>query len=114
MAAQPQPTPTCTWTGKSGKKYTYNVYKISEQINWSSVAGNYIFAKVTPQNTWSAVYAGETSDFSSRFTNHHAQQCIDRNGGTHIHARANAGGDQARRDEEKDIRDNYDPPCNKQ
>ena len=105
-------TPTCKWRGNSGTAYTYYIYKLPTR-SWKAEPGNYIFAKVV-DGKWRAIYAGETSDLSSRFTGHHQQACIDRNGATHIHAHINRGGDQARRDEERDVRLRYSPPCNQQ
>lgn len=103
---------TCTWQGKSGKTYSYEIFKIGAEL--PKKAGNYIFAKESSPQKWTAVYAGETGDLSGRFDNHHQDDCIKRNGATHIHIHVNSGGEQARRDEEKDIRNNYNTPCNKQ
>ena len=55
---------------------------------------------------------GQTKDLSERFDNHHQQECIDKHKATHIHVRVKQGGVRARRAEERDIRQRYDPPCN--
>ena len=102
----------CTWTGVSGKQYRYSIHK--RGTTFKALPGNYIFAKRIAANQWQAIYAGETSDLSERFDGHHQKPCIDRHGATHIHVHVNSGGAQARRDEEADIRQRYQPPCNKQ
>ena len=114
MAATPSPTRvgTCTWTGKSGRQYQYEVHRVGATLR--AAPGNYIFARISGNNRWEAVYAGETGNLSTRFDNHHRKACIDRHGSTHIHVHVNRGGADARRAEERDIRLNYDPPCNRQ
>ena len=106
------PTATCVWTGESKTQYEYKIYEVGTKFN--AVPANYIFAKINTSNRWEAIYAGETEDLSTRFDNHHRQACIDSYGATHIHAHVNQNGAQARRDEERDIREHYDPPCNRQ
>lgn len=77
----------CTWAGASGKKYEYEMHPIG--TNWNDVPGNYIFAKVTSPNNWTAVYIGETESFKDRLPNHNELPCIRRNGGTHTHVHIN-------------------------
>lgn len=101
--------PTCQWTGRSGTVYQHSVYPIGQTFD--PVPGNYIFAKVV-EGRWNAVYIGQTADLSERFDGHHKMQCIRAHGATHIHARRNNGGERARRVEEKDLIENYNPPCN--
>jgi hypothetical protein len=75
----------------------------------------YVFTGATQTDgggeTHKVIYVGETGDLSSRFTDHHKQTCIDRNGATHICVRREEG-DAARLAIEKDLVDNYNPPCN--
>lgn len=104
---------TIYWKGKSGAFYKYWVLPIGIARNLKPEAGNYIFAKETEPRTWHPVYVGETSDLSKRLDNNHQNDCIGRNGATHIHAHVNIDGDQARRDEEADIRQFYNPTCNR-
>ena len=104
---------TCTWKGKSGTTYTYDVHRMPETFD--AVAGNYIFAKVV-DSKWHPIYIGESSDLSDRLdnwsTDHHKADCIEEEGATHIHKRLNSGGEKARTDEEQDLLGNYDTPCN--
>lgn len=104
---------TILWKGATGAEYKYYIYSLPHS-GFKAEPGNYVFAKETESSKFRPIYAGETEDLSERFDNHHAMPCIQSNGATHITAHTNAAGDQARRDEEKDLRDNYNPVCNKQ
>lgn len=97
------------WQGMSGKHYKYKVYEILPEFK--PVPANYIFAKVV-NGQWRPVYIGQTSDLAERFDQHHKAQCIDRQGATHIHVRANRDGELARLAEEKDLIDKHRPACN--
>ena len=102
---------TCIWTGASGTNYKYWVYPIGRSLK--PEGGNYVFCKRSPDVRWVPVYFGKTANLSERFGDHHAMQCIERNGATHIHARLNSRV-QARLDEETDLRASYRTACNKQ
>lgn len=99
----------CTWTGASGKKYEYWVSEIG--ANWKDAPGNYIFAKEVEPNTWNAVYIGQTESFKDRLPDHNELPCILDNGGTHIHTHINRD-ERARLDEEADLLENHETPCN--
>lgn len=99
----------CIWTGASGKKYEYSIHLIG--TTWKDEPGNYIFTKQSSPNTWEPIYIGETESLKERLPHHNELPCIIRNGGTHIHAHINRG-DQARLDEESDLKANYTTPCN--
>lgn len=103
---------TINWPGKSGAKYEYEIYPLN--THFVAKPGNYVFSKKNAAGKWTPIYIGETGDLSSRFTNHHRQSCIDSNGATHIHVHVNGGNEKARRDEETDLRNSFDPPCNRQ
>lgn len=104
---------TCTWTGKSGTKYSYNVSKLP--CSFKPGKGNYIYAKrsVTP-GKWNAVYIGEGElEDRSKPDSHQKGNCIKRNGATHFHwHRRKAGSAASRRAEESDLIQNCSPPCN--
>lgn len=106
-------TPTIEWPGKSGTTYKYWIYP-RKGSSFKAEPGNYIFARETKPGYWTPIYIGETSDLSSRFLNHHQNDCIDENKATHIHAHLTSGGAQVRRDEETDLRGKWDTPCNEQ
>ena len=100
---------TCTWTGQSGKSYTYYVYEIGTRFR--DVGGNYIFAKVTPSNRWASQYIGETQSLTDRIPGHEKLPCAQRNGATHVHVHEN-NSNAARLAEEKDLIAANNPPCN--
>ena len=99
-----------TCQGASGIEYNYTAYEIGGPLPVAS--GNYIFAKPGQGNLWVAIYAGETGNFGDRIPNHNELPCVRFNGGTHVLIHQHNGGPQARRAEERDIIENYDPPCN--
>jgi hypothetical protein len=99
------------WRGLAGTQYKYFYYPLTQSLK--AIAGNYIFAKIV-NGQWFAVYVGETQDLSTRFDAHHAWECIQKNGVTHIHAHGSSDDAQVRRDEETDLRQYLKPPCNLQ
>jgi hypothetical protein len=104
---------TIMWSGISGKTYKYWIKPIG--TSFKSEPGNYIFAKETSQQTWIAIYVGETDNLDRRLSNpdsHEKIGCVRRNGGTHIHAHTSSDNTTTRRGEEADIRDKWNPPCN--
>lgn len=102
---------TCQCKGESGKVYQYEIYSIWHEF--PAVAGNYIYAKelVPGSGCWSPIYIGQTANLSERFDDHNKMQCILAYS-TRILIHWNNGGEQARRDEEKDLIETYSPPCN--
>ena len=103
-------TKICTWTGNSGKTYSYEIHKIN--TIWNDVAGNYIFAKETSPSKWAALYIGETQSLRDRLPNHEKRPCPTRNGTTHIHVHVNSGS-AARLAEESDLIAANDPAFNR-
>lgn len=73
------------WTGKSGTKYTFNVYPITEEC--PDEGGIYVFSKAVQNGTainHTAIYIGRAASFANRFYNHHKDDCIDKNGANRI------------------------------
>ena len=121
----------CIWTGKSGKKYTYESYPIGTKFD--KMPGNYIFAKesfagigtksilnagteiktkeYSPED-WSAVYIGQTSDLHERLNNHEEMNASILKGATHIHINKSNSDKEMRMKEEADLIANHSPPCN--
>ena len=98
-------------TGISGKEYKYWIHSIG--TSFEPVAGNYIFTKETKQHEWTPIYVGETGNLQRRLThNHEKVSCMKRYCGTHIHTHTNSDNEANRRNEEADIRDKWNPPCN--
>lgn len=97
--------------GISGKPYRY--WPSSIQSNsFKNEPGNYAFAKQVSANKYFIIYVGETSDLSTRFSGHHAAQCIRNHGVTHILTHTNTIDEKVRRSEETDLIRALRPPCN--
>ena len=104
---------TITWRGKSGAAFRYNIYPIG--TSWRDTPGNYIFARRNENGRYTALYIGETGSLKVRLspiTSHEKWDCAVQNGVTHIHAHTSSSDADTRRKEEKDLIDNYNPPCN--
>lgn len=99
---------TLTLTGKSSKKYVFELYVLNTKFN--SVGGLYVFSKVNG-TTHTLIYIGHTQDLSSRFTNHHKEKCIDGQGATHISV-CPMSNESDRLIAEKDLLANYNCHCN--
>ena len=103
---------TIQWTGASGKKYRYWIYKIGTSFKDSP--GNYIFTKETSPDRWTPLYIGEAESLKERLSDHEKMPCVTRNGGTHVHTHISSSDANVRRAEESDLLDKWDPVCNKQ
>jgi hypothetical protein len=96
---------TCTWTGASGKNYTYYIWPRHPNIDAGQM-GNYIYAKKNSEGRWVPVYIGQ-GDLSVRSTkDHHRTECIDKKGATHIHMHLNSR-EPDRLSEERDLLERY-------
>lgn len=108
-------TKTCTWIGKSGKKYKYFVYKLPYSFK-EKQDGNYIYAKLV-EKKWRPIYIGQ-GDLHDRVSDsHHRALCIKTRKTTHVHAHLNPK-EQNRISEETDLLQKhtqaYEPTgCNK-
>ena len=100
------------WPGSSGKTYQYWIYKIGTPFK--DEPGNYIFVKQTSPNKWSPIYIGETDSLARRIPNHEKLPCVERNGGTHICVHTSSSNETARRSEESDLLNKWNPPCNRE
>jgi hypothetical protein len=74
---------TCKWPLGDGTTLEFTIYDPNTQ--WNKVAGLYIFA-YKENNNWSALYVGQTDDFSVRLPSHEKWDSAVRKGATHIHA----------------------------
>ncbi len=98
--------------GKSGTKFSFNVYPIDEEC--PNESGIYAFTKREAQgNTFnhSVVYIGMAKSFEKRFYNHHKDDCIDKNGANVI-CLMQVKDEKQRAIIEKDLLDNYNTKCN--
>ena len=100
------------WEGASGQIYEYEIQ--SFDAKWSDVPGNYIFAKQV-SNSWQSVYIGETESLKDRITTSHEKYpCTVAKGFTHVHAHGSSSNQATRRQEETDLLNRFNPPCNKE
>ncbi len=104
-------TRTILWTGESGSKYSYSIYKIGTDFN--DIAGNYVYAKETKPKSWSPVYIGQTNSLKNRLSSHEKESCAIRNGATPIHVHTNSS-EVSRLNEEEDLIFKWKPSCNEQ
>lgn len=96
------------WPGKSGRTYTHWIYPIG--ASFKAEAGNYVYAKSTPQG-WVPCYIGQTNNLQERLGNHEKEPCAKRNGATHVHVHLTAT-EAARLAEEQDMIARWQPACN--
>lgn len=72
---------TLTINGISGKKYSFNIYSLDTKF--APIGGIYIFTKryqgIDSIFNHDYIYCGKTRDFSTRFDNHHKENCIKKN-----------------------------------
>jgi excinuclease UvrABC nuclease subunit len=104
-------TPTCNWPGKSGNSYTHYVYPIGTKF--ADKPGNYVFCKKNAAGNWTPQYIGQAKNLNERLGTHEKEACAIARGATHIHAHLNAL-KADRLAEEKDLIQNFNPPCNEQ
>jgi hypothetical protein len=100
---------TSTWAGVSGTAYTYWITPIGAPMK--AEAGNFIFAKRGPSGKWSPLYIGETDDLSASLLDGDAQECVRRNGATHLHTHTAVGARQVRQREAQDLKLRWRPKC---
>lgn len=99
---------TITLTGCSGNSYEFTIYK--KGTSFKEVGGVYYVTKIV-DNKHSRIYLGITNDLSTRFDDHHKEDCFEKYGVTHI-AIYRSSSDTNRKKIEKDILCNYKFPCN--
>lgn len=101
---------TVTWTGNSGRTYTYEVYPVGTSFN--DVPANYIFTRRSSDGVHTALYVGQTDNLEERITPaHHKWSCAKLHGITHIHVHQNAA-ESTRLAEERDLLARMSPVCN--
>jgi hypothetical protein len=101
---------TVSLTGKSGTIYGLNAWDRTDRF--SAVGINYVMARFDG-TSYHLIYAGETSDASSRPLNHERKPCFDKHNANMVLVRPE-GDRTARLKIETDLRQAYDFPCNRQ
>ena len=104
---------TVTFTGKSGKKYEFNVYPMDE--GFKAVGAVYVITRRIKDPDGShahkRIYTGETGDLSERFDDHHKAQCFRDNNANCVCTHVD-NDKQSRLAKETDLLGNYTTPCN--
>ena len=111
---------TITIQGRSGVNYIFNVYgfsKFSDLLDaFKSIPALYAFTRRFPKGaftfTHDLIYVGETGDLSTRFYNHHKENCIMRGNANCICIHSFHGTESQRLTAETDILNAFDLPCN--
>jgi hypothetical protein len=99
-------------TGASGTRYQFEVYPRNQTFN--AVGAVYAVTKRTlqvGQGIHDVLYIGETGDLSTRFADHHKNDCFDRHGANCICTHVDAS-EASRLRKEADLVAKYGPICN--
>jgi predicted GIY-YIG superfamily endonuclease len=104
---------TVVFTGKSGQKYTFTAYPISQTFMAFGAVYFITNRYLNTDNTYwfRHIYIGMTGDMSKRFDDHHKQACFTRNQANSICVYT-AANEASRRAIETDLIQQYSPPCN--
>lgn len=105
---------TVSFTGASGKKYDFNAYSWGTSFKQSYGAVYFITKRSkNPKGGYShtEIYVGQTEDLSTRFDDHHKQNCFNRYNANCICIYGEQN-ENTRLEIEQDLLDNYDLPCN--
>jgi hypothetical protein len=81
-------------------------------LAWNEVPANYCFAKIQGMLSVAPLYFGQTNNLAERMANHNKLTLAAAYGATIVLAHVNQGGEAARKAEEKDLIQAYNPPAN--
>jgi len=95
--------------GCSGKTYDFDIYPID--TIFKALGAIYFISKRKDRNH-EKIYLGITEDLSTRFVNHHKQDCFDKHDANCISVHLNQS-ETERESIEKDILCKHDFSCNK-
>jgi hypothetical protein len=105
---------TVNLKGKSGSTYGFDVYPADQAFN--AVGAVYAVLKYelrpgTSEYWYRYIYVGETGDLSTRFSNHHKQDCFNLHGANRIAVHVD-NSERSRAAKEDDILKGGSWPCN--
>jgi hypothetical protein len=100
------------WKDKSGTRHRFWIYPRGTKFN-EPCPGIYIYARETSPHKWIPIYIGQTENVNVRLTNPEQHECVDQNGGTHVHVSIITN-EKSRRAIEKDLIQQWKPVCNTQ
>ena len=95
--------------GASGVSYTYTAFQLP--VTWHDVPVNYMFASVSVGG-WKVLYIGQADSAKNRLPCHERWDEAVKLGATHVLARVNTAGEEARKREEQDLILSHAPPLN--
>ncbi len=101
---------TVTFTGASGKTYTFTAYTLDTTFN--EVGAVYIFTK-QENRAYTPLYIGRTNNLKQRISNHEKWPCVRRYGVNSICVLVESSA-LSRLQIESDLLDMGNPPCNDQ
>jgi predicted GIY-YIG superfamily endonuclease len=105
---------TVTFKGSSGDSYEFNAYQWGTNFK-EDYGAVYFVTKRTKKTdggySHTSIYVGQTEDLSTRFDNHHKQECFDSHQKNCV-CIYNEQDEDTRLEIEQDLIENYDPPCN--
>ena len=96
-----------TWLGLK-----FEIHEYEPLSNWREVPVVYIFAGRDAEEGWTALYIGETGNVRERLAGHDEWPKAVSLGATHVHALLAPASAQSRRDLERELRLEYNPPLN--
>jgi hypothetical protein len=98
------------WKDKSGIRHRFWIYPRGTKFN-EPCPGIYIYARETAPHKWIPIYIGQTENVNVGLADHEQQECVDRNGATHIHVTI-VTSDKSRLASTKDLIEKWKPVCN--
>jgi hypothetical protein len=100
------------WPGKSGKLYRYWFLADATADGLKAEGGNYAFVKKLPTGNFVPLYFGETDNFKTRVPSHERWPDAKKAGFTHLMGHTTPAGEMARKAEEKDLIERWQPVMN--
>jgi hypothetical protein len=106
---------TISFTGKSGRKYEFTVY--SRDTEFKDLGAVYFMTKRVVDKdgkaTHDEIYVGQTDSLKRRPLNHERKPCFDKHKADCVCVYLEEE-KKTRLAIETDLRERYDPPCNRQ
>ena len=109
--------------GVSGNAYRFDLFAFDSfedlKTSFNPRPALYLFTKRSLSTgdagyNHDLIYLGETCDLADRFTNHHKESCIMKHGSNCIGIFSASVDEHERKEQEKDLLNAYDFPCNEQ
>lgn len=105
---------TIDWKGLSGAHYRYWFLASFKPDAIQDIGGNYAFVKLLPNGNYFPLYFGQADSLRARLPNHEVWPEAVRLGATHVMAHTTPAGESARKIEERDLIQYWNPALNTQ